>query len=85
MKSLALGVSNTTFNTFHNNTAPKRLAGRILIKPQDSGKAYYISPLTLKLYYLGRPADAFSLMRTLGLGISNSNLRGIGVGMVKGK
>jgi hypothetical protein len=28
----------------------------------------------LKKYYLGRPNDAFNVMRTLGLGISKANL-----------
>ena len=41
--------------------------------------AYYVNPLNLKMYYLGRPADAFSVMRSLGLGITNANLRQIEV------
>jgi hypothetical protein len=83
MRKLALGVSNKTWATFKNSKAPAKLAGRILIKVQDAGKAYYVNPTDLKLYYLGRPADAFSVMRKLGLGISNANLRQIGVGVIK--
>ena len=33
-----------------------------------------------KKYYLGKPADAFSVMRNLGLGITNDNVRKIGIG-----
>jgi len=73
MRQLSLGVSNHDFDAWHG-LAPSRLAGRFLIKPQDSGRAYYVSPLTRQLYYLGRPLDAFNLMRQLGLGISNANL-----------
>jgi len=73
MRQLSLGVSNRDFDAWHG-LAPSRLAGRFLIKPADFGRAYYVSPLTRRLYYLGRPLDAFNLMRQLGLGISNVNL-----------
>lgn len=77
MKKLDLGINNQTFNSFKNNKAPIKLAGRILIKTEDKGKAYYINPIDLKLYYLGRPSDAFGVMKKLGLGINNENLRKI--------
>ena len=73
MRDLGLGISNADFNSF-NGYAPKRLAGKILIKVQDSGKAYYVNPTDSKLYYLGQPSDAFNVMRQLGLGISNNDL-----------
>ncbi len=73
MRSLGLGVSNTDLNSFLVK-APARLAGRILLQVQDKGQAYYVDPLELKLYYLGRPDDAFQIMRTKGLGISNRDL-----------
>ncbi|MFA5155459.1 MAG: hypothetical protein WC453_03415 [Patescibacteria group bacterium] len=83
MRKMALGVSNKTFATFKNGKAPARLAGRILLKVEDKGMAYYVNPTDLKLYYLGRPADAFNVMRKLGLGVNNTNLRQLGVGTVK--
>ena len=73
MRSLGLGVSNVDFSKF-NGVAPVRLAGKILLKVEANGEAYYVSPVDLKIHYLGRPTDAFNLMRSLGLGISNSNL-----------
>jgi plastocyanin len=73
MQQIGLGISNEDFNSF-NGKAPVRLSGRILLKVEDAGKAYYVNPLNLKLYFLSRPHDAFQLMRTLGLGITNSNL-----------
>lgn len=73
MKGLALGVSNRDFDSWHGR-APKRLAGRIIIKPEDRGRCYYIEPTSRRLHYLGRPADAFALMRQLGLGISDRDL-----------
>ncbi|MFA5131042.1 MAG: hypothetical protein WC467_01325 [Patescibacteria group bacterium] len=79
MRRLGLGISNTDFNSFSITTAPARLAGRILLKVQDKGQAYYVDPLNLKLYYLGRPTDAFALMRAKGLGITNNDLATIPV------
>jgi len=78
MRSLGLGVSNTDINSFLVK-APVRLAGRILLQVQDKGQAYYVDPVQLKLYYLGRPADAFQVMRTRGLGISNADLNTIAI------
>ncbi|MFA5108928.1 MAG: transglutaminase-like domain-containing protein [Patescibacteria group bacterium] len=73
MRSLGLGITNADFATWQK-IAPRRLAGRILLKVQDKGQAYYVDPLDLKLYYLGRPTDSFNLMRSKGLGITNNDL-----------
>jgi len=78
MRKLALGVSNANFSSIENNpSAWKNLTGRILLKTEDNGKAYYFNAADLKLYYLGRPADAFAVMRQLGLGITTANLNTI--------
>jgi len=81
MRAFGLGISNSDFNLY-STKAPVRLAGRILLKVQDKGQAYYVDPVNLKLYYLGRPADAFNVMRTRGLGISNSDLAKIPVATI---
>jgi hypothetical protein len=73
MRQLGMGVSEADYYSF-NNYAPKRLSGKILLRVHANGEAYYVNPVDLKMYFLGRPADAFNVMRTLGLGISNSNL-----------
>jgi uncharacterized protein YkwD len=78
MRQLSLGVSNHDFDSW-NGIAPSRLTGRFLIKPQDFGRAFYVYPLTRRLYYLGRPADAFDLISRLGLGISNADLARLAV------
>lgn len=71
MRTLGLGISNADFAAINTSS---RLAGRILIKVEDSGRAYYFDPSNLKLYYLGRPDDAFQIMQQRGLGISNYDL-----------
>ncbi|MFH1412574.1 MAG: hypothetical protein ABIG10_00900 [bacterium] len=55
--------------------------GRILLQVEGNGEAWYISPLSYR-YYLSRPNDAFSIMRELGLGITNANLSKIQVGQI---
>ena len=76
MREQGLGISNKDFNSF-NMTAPIRLSGRILLKVEDKGQAYYVSTSDFKMHYLGRPADAFKVMREQGLGITDENLNKI--------
>jgi len=59
-----------------------RLKGKIVLKVEANGEAYYINPITKYIHYLGRPADAFSLMREQGVGITNNNLYKIPVGII---
>ncbi len=80
MRAFGLGISNKDLAYFLSTKAPARLSGRILLKVEDKGQAYYVNPLTLKLSYLGRPTDAFAVIRSFGLGISNSDLARIPLG-----
>lgn len=50
------------------------LAGRIVLQVQAHGEAWYINPPDLQRYYLGRPTDAWNIMRDLGVGVSNADL-----------
>lgn len=64
----------------HNSQASSlsnRLSGRILLQTESKGEAWYVNPSNEQRYYLGRPADAFQVMRELGLGISDSDLSSI--------
>ncbi len=74
MRQLGLGVSNNNFKYFQIHGFPVRLWGRILLQVQDKGQAWYVSPLNGQLYYLGRPSNAWNLMRSQALGINNQNL-----------
>lgn len=81
MQRFGLGISNADF--FKLKEAPAawtRLAGRILIMTENRGQAYYFDPVALELHYLGRPADAFEVMRKLGLGITDANLNRLTAG-----
>ena len=54
-----------------------RLSGRILLQVQRAGQAWYVYPANGQRYYLGRPSDAFNVMRQLGLGISEADFSGL--------
>ena len=60
--------------------AANRLSGKILLDVERNGEAWYVYPENKKRYYLGRPGDAFKVMRELGLGITNVNLAKIPAG-----
>ena len=75
MRGFGLGVSNSDLSKIRQSTTRRqKLSGRILLQVENSGAAFYINPDDLTLNYLGRPTDAFNVMRTLALGISNHNL-----------
>ncbi len=56
-----------------NKNLSNRLAGRILLQVEERGQAWYVEPTSNQKYFMGRAADAFSLMRNLGLGISEKD------------
>jgi len=72
MRKLGLGVNHAYITSY--KTFPTKVVGKILIDVEDSGRAYYINPADKKAYYLGRPKDAFRIMREKGLGIKNADL-----------
>lgn len=72
MRKLGLGVKHSYMAS--NTVFPSRMAGRILLDVEDSGKAYYIYPVDRKAYYLGRPEDAFRVMREKGMGMANVDI-----------
>jgi len=55
-----------------------RLSGRIIIQVEDRGQAWYV--LNGKRYYMKDGDLAYQIMRFLSLGITNNDLRQIGVG-----
>lgn len=51
-------------------TLASSLSGRILLQVESRGEAWYVNPKDLKKYYLGKPEDAYTLMKQLSVGIS---------------
>jgi len=56
------------------STFEERVQGHILIDVESHGQAWYVDPDTDLRHYLGRPDDAFDVMKGLGLGILDSDL-----------
>lgn len=57
-------------------------SGKIYLQVEQNGEAWYVNPVDGNRYYLGRPLDAFKLMKTLGLGISEKNINEIPIGLL---
>lgn len=78
MRKLSLGVKHSfiTDNDYYSS----KYKGKILLDVEDLGKAYYIDTNLGQKHYLGRPQEAFNIMRNEGLGITKDNLEKIAVG-----
>lgn len=82
MRELGLGINEIDFQKIAQAGMPidgdqnlaKKLSGKIILQVEKNGEAWYIYPKDLKKYYLGRPEDAFKIMRELSLGITKENL-----------
>lgn len=72
----------STKKTTQKSSLLKKQSGKILIKTEDGGKAYYIDPKTLEKHYLGKPEDSFAAMKKVGVGVKNSDLAKIAIGMI---
>lgn len=83
MRLLGLGITNDALNqiprssTSGDTTFAKKYSGRILLQVQSHGEAWYVYPKTLQRYFLNRPSDAFSIMRSLGVGATNGSIYNI--------
>lgn len=64
-----------------NNKLFSKLTGKIIIRAEAKGEAYYINPQNKTSYSLGRPEEAFNVIRSQGKGITNANLEKIPVGL----
>lgn len=79
MRTYGLGIRKAELQNYLDSSFPSRLMGKILLDVERNGEAYYIYPKNKQAYYLGRPSDAFSIMRNLSLGITNDDLAQIAI------
>ena len=80
MRKLSIGITNKDFTKLSSNKIwAKTHSGKIFIKTEDLGKAYYVD-FSGNIHYLKDGAEAYNVMRELGLGIKNSDLEKIQVG-----
>jgi hypothetical protein len=78
MKKLGTGAKHSFISS--QTIFAEQYRGKIYLDTDEAGQAYYIYPNDGKAYYLGRPDDAFRVMRELGLGITNNNIYKIQIG-----
>jgi len=66
-----------------NKVMYNNLKGKIILKVELNGEAYYVNPQKETIHYLGRPKDAFKVMREQGIGINDQDLYKIPIGIGK--
>jgi subtilisin family serine protease len=69
--------------TNYSTSLTSKLKGKIVLQVENRGEAWYINPTDGYRYYLANGEAAYQIMRSLAVGINNSNLRKIGVGELK--
>jgi hypothetical protein len=70
VKNVGLGINNKNFESLNKKNLAK-ISGRILIKVEDWGRAFYVEPGSLKLISLGNPNEIFRILAGLSLGVNN--------------
>lgn len=70
----SLMIGSIPANRIYAASLSTKLKGKILLQTESNGEAWYVNPSNEKKYFLGKPTDAFNLMRDLGIGITNDNL-----------
>lgn len=55
----------------------QRLKGQIILKVQGNGEAYYVSPFSQKIIYLGHGQKALDVLLSQSSGITDAALRGL--------
>lgn len=79
MKNLGIGIANTNLDKIKTNSAlAKKYSGKIFLQVQSHGEAYYID-FNGVAHYLKDGNAAYNIMRNLGLGITNDNLKKINI------
>lgn len=76
MRSFGLGVTEKDYSvmTKGDYTLKNKLRGRIVLRAQAKGEAYYIHPKDLKMYYLKNGEEAYKVMRLYSLGVTDADL-----------
>lgn len=80
---IALGI--IPFKTFGAESLSSKMKGKILLQVESHGEAWYVNPKDGKRYYMANGSEAYNIMRTLGVGITNSDLDKIKVNKTNAK
>lgn len=56
------------------------LKGKIILRTERKGEAYYVSPTEEKVYFLGSSRGAFQILQSMGVGMTDAGLSKISAG-----
>jgi hypothetical protein len=86
MRSFGLGITEADFVKMQVGNGPfmDKLKGKIVLRVQAHGEAYYVHP-SGTMHYLKDGAAAYQVMRELSLGIKDSDLLKISEGAIQVK
>lgn len=86
MRSFGLGITEKDFVKLQVGNGPflDKLRGKIVLRVQEHGEAYYIHP-SGTVHYLKDGAAAYQVMRELSLGIKDADLLKINEGVIQVK
>jgi hypothetical protein len=76
---LTMAASLSLSGVVSADSLTNRVKGRILLQVQQKGEAWYVNSSGQRTY-MGGASDAYSLMRNIGVGITNKDLAKIQVG-----
>jgi hypothetical protein len=79
---LALVVSCGFVEKADASQLSEKLKGRILIQVELKGEAWYVNPANNKRWLLGKPQEALDVIKKLGIGITDANLKKIPIGIL---
>lgn len=72
---------NNSESICESNSLANKLKGQILLQVEQHGEAWYVHPKKCLAIYMADGSAAYEIMRFLGLGISNTDLKKIPVGI----
>ena len=82
MRNFGVGITNLDLDKIKNDkNFAKKHSGKIFLQIEAHGEAYYID-IDGNTHYLKNGDAAYTAMRNLGLGITNSDIRKIDVGEI---
>ncbi|MFA6551464.1 MAG: hypothetical protein WCV41_02985, partial [Patescibacteria group bacterium] len=83
MRDLGVGITNKDLEKIKTDkNFAKKHSGKIFLQVEDKGQAYYID-FEGNGHYLKDGGEAYKIMRELGLGITNNNIRKIDIEEIK--
>ena len=79
MRNLGIGITNKDLDKIKSSkTIAKKYSGIIFLQVESKGEAYYVN-YNGDIYYLKNGSEAYNIMRKLGLGISNNDLKKVNI------